>query len=361
MKSKLLGFILVTAIMSTLPIFTGCAADEPPATDPDEVIELQFATFWPGTDFQVTEGHEVWARDLEERTDGKVKITIQPGEALLGATEIYEGVVDGSADIGTTCPAYTPGIFPVTEAFELPGYQNDNALVASLTVNEGYKTLKEKELIDEYDDVKVLFFWATGPGDIMTREEPGNTLEAIEEKEMRVVGGTVTPMQALGVTPVSMPMSESYLALDSALLDGILAPTDTLKGFRLAEVLDYVTKTPFLYNIVFMKVMNLETWNALPTDIQETIEEMSKEYAYEYGKLRTEHTERGLEFGIEEHGIEVFELDPGEEERWRGRIEPIVENWIGDAEARGLHGEEIINTVRELDARFSEEYGDYEG
>ncbi len=350
MKNKVLILLLVVSL-AALSLLSGCASKQ------EEVIELKFATFWPATDFQVADGHEAWAREIEKRSNGRVKIVIHPGEVLLGAKEIFEGVSNGVADIGTTCPAYTPGMFPVTEAFELPGLQNPNALAASLTMHEGYKVLEEKGLMDEYKDVKVLMFWATGPGDVMTTR-PVHTLEDLAGMEMRVVGGTVPPMEALGVVPVSMPMSESYLALDSGIVKGILAPNDTLKGFKLADVVSHVTKTPFLYNIVFMKVMNWDTWNSLPPDIQNIIEEVSEEFVTEYGKLRSDHTRAGLEYGIEQ-GVEVIELSPAEDAKWRQIIEPVVDNWIQKKEAAGLPGGEIVEIVRELDAEISKEHGDY--
>ncbi|MFP4285897.1 MAG: C4-dicarboxylate ABC transporter substrate-binding protein, partial [Desulfovermiculus sp.] len=87
-------------------------------------FNLSFATFWPSSDFQVEEGHMKWIEEVEKRSDGQIKINMHAGEALLGAKEIYQGVEDGVADIGSTCPSYTAGMFPLTEAFELPGYKN---------------------------------------------------------------------------------------------------------------------------------------------------------------------------------------------------------------------------------------------
>ncbi|WP_291321421.1 TRAP transporter substrate-binding protein [Desulfonatronospira sp.] len=357
MKKKmyyLTGLLLI--LLS--PALFGCADDVDEVEEPVQTFNLSLATFWPATDFMVSEGHNKWIEEVEKRTEGRVKINLHPGEALLGAREIYSGVADGVADIGTTCPSYTPGIFPLTEAFELPGYENVNAVSASLTANEGYKRFKQDLGVDEFEDVKVLFFWATGPGDIMS-QKPARTLEELSGMEIRAVGGTVPPLEKLGAVTHSMPMSESYLALDQGLVEGILAPTDTLKGFNLAEVVSNVTHTPFLYNIVFMKIMNRNKWDSLPPDIQEIIQEMNDEFAYEYGRLRAEHTKLGLEYGKEQHGINYYELDAQEEEKWLQRIEPVVTDWIQRREDRGLPGKEAVELVRELDAKFSQEYPDY--
>ncbi|MFP4428199.1 MAG: TRAP transporter substrate-binding protein [Desulfovermiculus sp.] len=319
-------------------------------------FNLSFATFWPSSDFQVEEGHMKWIEEVEKRSDGRIKINMHAGEALLGAKEIYQGVEDGVADIGSTCPSYTAGMFPLTEAFELPGYKNLSATAASMTFHEGYKRIKEELGIDEFEDVKVLTLWATGPGHLMTRKDPVKNLDDLSGREIRAVGGTAPPLEALGAETHAMPMSESYLALDQGIVDGILAPTDTLKGFKLAEVLDYATNTPFLYNVAFMQIMNRDTWESLPPDLQEIVQEVSDEYALKYGKLRTEHTFKGLEYGIEEHDIEEIELDAQEKEVWLERIQPIVQEWIEKREKDDLPAKETVEIIKELDAEYSEEY-----
>lgn len=364
MKIKHYLLLSVLAVLTVFLALSGCRPAEAPdeedrAAEPGQVFRLQMATFWPSTDFQVVKGHEQWIKEVEERTGGRVRISLHAGEALLGAREIYDGVATGVADIGTTCPAYTPGMFPLTAAFELPGFNNDNALVASMTVNEGIKRIRDELGIDEYEDVKVLFFWATGPGDILSRE-PIRTLNDMEGKTLRTVGGVVPAVESLGGTPVSMPMSESYLALDQRIVEGIVAPTDVLRGFRLAEVVNYITETPFLYNVVFMKIMNRDTWNSLPPDIQQIFNELNEEFAVSYGKLREDYRLEGLQFGVEEYGLEVISLSEEQDAIWRERIAPQAESWIEQMKSSGLPGKEVLDIARELDEKFSLEHGDYE-
>ncbi len=189
--------------------------------------------------------------------------------------------------------------------------------------------------------------------------KPINQLEDLNREQIRAVGGTVASIEALGATPVSMPMSEAYIALDSGIVDGILSPTDVLKGFRLADVTKHITKTPFLYNIVFMKVMNWDIWNSFPPEVQQIFDEVNEKYIVEYGKLRTEHTQAGEIHAVTNLGHEVIELSAEEEARWLELLEPIVSDWIEKTNSAGLPGQEIVEMVRELDASFSEQYGAY--
>ncbi len=374
MKTKLFLLLLIFALV-LVPVISGCApADEPapepdpdPNGEPDEEPEedaqsftLQFATFWPAGDFQVAEGHKSWAQEISDRVAAETPHTVDfewhYAQALLSMPELYEGTAMGVADIATTCPAYTPGVFPVTEAFELPGYNNDNALVASVVMHEAWK---QSELLqEEYADVKIMHFWATGPGDFMTNT-PVRTMEDLAGLDIRAVGGTIPWVTALGANPVSFGMGASYENLETGVVDGLLAPTDTLQGFRLAEVTQYITKAPGAYNIIFMKVMNWDTWNSFPPSVQQIFEEVNEKYVIEYGQLRTDYTVLGQQFGVEEHGMEVIELDPDEYQRWVDLIDPIMEAWIEKANAAGLPGQDIVDMVLELDARYSAQYGSY--
>ncbi len=351
---KLCMTILVSFLTLSL---LGCASDDPADVETrPQTFNLSMATFWPATAFQVTHLHQLWMDEVEKRTEGRVKITLHPGGVLLGATEIYNGVATGVADLGTTCPSYTPGMFPLIEAFELPGFRNVNAAAASMTINEGYKRIRQELGRDEFDDLKVLFLWATGPGNIMSKR-PVNTLEDMQGMEIRAVGGTIPSIERLGATTHAMPMSEAYLALDQGLVNGILAPNETLRAFRLAEVIDYVTNTPFLYNIAFIKIMNRNTWNSLPADIQQVFEEMNDEFALKYSSMMDEFSEDILQQAVEEHGISIIELADDERQRWLSRVEPVTENWIARREGQGLPAAQVVDIVRELDEKYSDMYG----
>jgi len=68
-----------------------------------------------------------WAEQVEKNSNGRVKIEIFPSMSLGGKPpELIQQARDGVVDIVWTVNGYTPGLFPRTEVFELPGvYKND--------------------------------------------------------------------------------------------------------------------------------------------------------------------------------------------------------------------------------------------
>jgi len=112
MKKKLLS--LLAGATFALALLPAGAAGAP--------LELNYAIFFPAT-----HGHTLlateWAREVEKRTDGAVKINIFPGATLIPPDQTYDGVVKGIADIGMSVLSYSKGRFPLTEVLDLPlGY-----------------------------------------------------------------------------------------------------------------------------------------------------------------------------------------------------------------------------------------------
>ena len=53
---------------------------------------------------------ERWKQEVETRTGGALKINTFPGGTLLGAKDIFDGVIAGTADIGNFAMSYQPGL-----------------------------------------------------------------------------------------------------------------------------------------------------------------------------------------------------------------------------------------------------------
>ena len=62
-----------------------------------------------------------WAEKIEKESGGRIKIEIYPAMQLGGKPPaLFDQIRDGVIDGGWAIPAYTPGRFPGSEAFELP-------------------------------------------------------------------------------------------------------------------------------------------------------------------------------------------------------------------------------------------------
>jgi TRAP-type C4-dicarboxylate transport system substrate-binding protein len=330
-KAVLFALLLAFALVSSALAPAAGAAGKP--------VELNYSLFFPAT-----HGHTLlateWAREVEQRTNNAVKITIFAGATLTPADQTYDGVVNGIADIGMSVLAYSKGRFPLSEVLDLPlGYTS--GLQATRLANAYYAEFKPKEL----GDVKIMYLMAHGPG-ILHTKKPVEKLEDLKGMKIRCTGGSSKIVAALGATPVAMPQNEAYDALQKGVVDGLVSPVETLKGWKFAEVVKYSTRNiGSSYSLGFFVAMNRQKWNSLPKEAQNAIEQVNREFVDRAGKAWDDFDKAGTEFAVGK-GVRIIELSKAEDTRWAQLVQPILVDYADATKAKGLPGYEALAFCR---------------
>ncbi len=336
-------FLVIIITLSLLVSLYSCGNSEFP-----ETYEFSLAHFFPGTHPAETAFIQVWADKINSATEGKVKITSYPGGTLLRPADTYNGVKEGISDIGMSCFAYTRGQFPVLEAFELPGIFYKNSKVASMVAWDGIKQLNPLEV----QDTKLLMVIATGPGDLFTTI-PIRTLDDLQGVEIRATGISATTLELLGGTPVAMPQSEAYEALSKGVVKGNLSPVEVLNGWKHGEVTDYLTRTPFLYNTLFFVTMNLDKWNSMPKKLQDTVIETTEKFHENIGiALWDMQNEAGIDFALNEQGMEEIILSDAEAAKWIEKVTPMHDIYTQNIKNKGIDTD-VISLVKSLADKYN--------
>lgn len=298
-------------------------------------IELSYSNFFPPTHRHAIITVE-WTKEIEKRTDGRVKITVHTGGTLTPADKCYDGVVKGISDIGLSCFAYTMGKFPLTEVVDLP-LGSKSGVAATKLINEYYKKFKPKEL----DEVKVMYLHGHGPGILHTKKAV-NKLEDLKGLKIRCTGMAAKIVTALGGAPVAMPMPETYDSLRRGVVDGTVNPQEALQGFKFGEVVKFTTECwGASYSTGFFIVMNKDKWNALSPDIQKIIEKVNEEWIEKTGRLWDEIEKAGKDFSLK-LGNQFISLSKEENERWVKAVSPLLDDYVKRMKEKGLPGEEAL-------------------
>ncbi len=310
---------------------------------------LTYSVFFPATHGQAKAG-EAWAREVEKRTNGQVKISVLAGGTLTQADQCYDGVVKGISDLGMSCFAYTRGRFPLMEVLDLPmGYPNGR--VATRVANEFFKKFTPKEL----DGVKLLYIHAHGPGLLHTKTPVAN-LEHLKGMKIRSTGLSAKVVELLGGVPVAMPQGQTYEALQKGVVEGTLTPIETLKGWKQAEVVKATTDCSGIgYTTAMFVVMNLKKWNALPADVRKTIEEVSAQWIDVHGKAWDQLDEEGRAYSLS-LGNTIVPLSASENARWKKAVMPILDGYIKEVSAKGLPAQKAVKEVEEMIKRYGKTY-----
>lgn len=324
-KSLCAACLCVIAVLST----------PAPAADQPKTIELTYSIFFPATHQNTVLATE-WAKEIEKRTAGRVKITVFPGGTLTPADKCYDGVEKGISDIGMSVLGYTRGRFPLSEVIDLPlGYRS--GAVATDLINAYYNKFHPRE----FDTVKIMYLHAHGPGFLHTKK-PVATVEDLKGMKIRCTGLAAKIVTALGGTPVAMPMGETYDALSRGVVDGSMAPIESLQGWRWGEVVKSSTECyGAAYSTAFFVAMNKAKWNALPADVQQTIEKVNEEWIPRTGKSWDDMDKAGKAFAAG-RGNQIVTLTPEENARWAKAVQPILDEYVKNMKEKGVPGAEAL-------------------
>ena len=329
MKPKNWICFLVCFSLTGLLFFTSSASGQ------TKVIELKYSNFFPAPHKNAVLSVE-WGKEIEKRTNGRVKTTVFPGGTLTPAAQCYDGVVKGISDVGLSVLGYTRGKFPLSEVIDLPlGYKN--AYVATKLSNIFLKKFQPKEL----DEVKVMYLHAHGPG-ILHTKKPVEKLEDLKGMKILCHGLSAKIVGALGAVPVAMPMPERYDSLQKGVADGAVHPIEANKGWKMAEVTKFTTQSyGSAYTSTFFVVMNKDVWKSLPPDIQKIIEQVNEEWIEKTGKGWDEIEKEGTEVTLAK-GNRIISLSKAENERWAKMVKPVIDDYVKAMKEKGFPGEDIL-------------------
>ena len=332
----LLAIVFITPVLGLLVI---------PPTGSAAPISLNYANFPPAPTFPCVQ-MERWKAEVEKRTKGKVAIKTFPGGTLLGAKNMMDGVIGGTADIGNLCMAYQPGRFIITNATSLP-LDFPNAVVASLTLWDLYKKYQPAA----FSKVKVLTMFATAPAQIYAKV-PVRSLDDLKGLQLRASGGVAEVLKALGAAPVGMPQSETPEALQKGVVKGAVSSLETLKDFKYAEICKYVTiMNGPIYP--FAVVMNMNSWDKLPDDVKAVFDGLGTQQSVWTGVYMDNHVNESVAWSKKNHNVEIIELSNEEKAKWDKLLEPITGKWIETAHEKGLPAEQIVEDIKAMSRMYA--------
>ncbi len=357
--------IVISLILVTLLLATACAKPAPapapaptPAPAPAQPIELKFASYAPpppGGGSITNKMITPWGQKIGELTKGRVKITFYLGESLAKAAGLYEAVLAGTADIVWVDPGFTPGVFLREEVMAL-GMFFTSAEVGGAACWE----LIQKYMKDtDFKKVKILWVTAMHPSQVITKPKPVKTLEDLKGMKFAAQGPAVARViGALGAAPVVMPQPEIYNALDRGLVDGNFNNLESYVVFKTVEVAKYLTVDLDLMANKTVTMMNLDSWNKLPPDIQKIIEENSGlEFSRHCGAIHDEQMKIDLALILDYYkkagNPPPYNLPESERARWVQAVQPIIEAWVAEKEAKGIPGKAIAEDFRALIKKYS--------
>lgn len=299
-----------------------------------EAIVLKYANYTVPEGFPCIQ-MERWKKEIEKRTNGRVAIATYPDSKLLSSMNMHEGVKTGLADIGCFCMAYQPEKYPFSNVIGLP-LDVTSARAGSVVLFDLYKKYNPAE----FQDVKMITMFVNAPANIMSMT-PIRTLGDLAGKEVRGSGGAAEILKMWGANAVDFPIPSTIKALRRKAIIGVFSSLDTLKDFGFAEFCTYATITQSVV-YPFAVIMNKKTWEGLPKEVQQAIEELSMEHSEWTGNYSDTHANESISWSEKFHQLKIIQLSAAERSLWSSKLYPLKTKWIAEAKKAGLPADDIL-------------------
>lgn len=284
--------------------------------------------------------------EVDEATEGQVKIELfYPGEHPYQGADILKAVSSGEFEMAGIHPGYISGIEPTFGIMELPLFIPNGDFEIYLNIYEKFREGYFEEVLEVWN-LKESFSIMTAGQQIYMKDTWIENYDSLKGKNVRTWCAEVTDLlKLLNANPISIPLSDNYTALQTGLLDGTTTNFVAAYQNNFFDLCKYVTMTEHTFGVI-MCVVNQETWNDLPSDLQEILTEV---YETNRDKLYRDLQTKAaitLHEAIVKQGIKVSAIPKSFRTELKKRAyEAIWEPWL---KRSGDKGEKVFNIAVDL-------------
>ena len=253
-----------------------------------------------------------------------IQVQVFPSGQLGSFTEINEGVQFGSIEMSVQPVAYMAPIDMLSAVFDFPFFWPTD--VEKLKVlHKGPATQMLGKALERHNLV-LLDVWHTGFMQ-WTANEPLNSLDAYKAKIARVMPSELMSQrqQLFGLTPVTMPFSETYSALQTGAIAAQENPIPTTFNMKFHEVQSHLTMTYHGTLDQFVSV-NKAWWDGLTEDCRTAVAE-AVAAGNEVCLTATIRQEEAALAAMRAAGMNVVEVSAEERAAMRDVVLPGIKNW----------------------------------
>ncbi|HVY03814.1 MAG TPA: TRAP transporter substrate-binding protein DctP [Caulobacterales bacterium] len=314
-----------------------------PRADGNARVLTYASPYAPGHPF--SRADRIWIKYVEAHSAGRLKIKPYWSGVLLSSDQSMEEVRHGVADIGLITPIYERGGAHLLR--DQSGYYGGvRSMEDQVAI---YKCLGAEfpEFAAELEGLHVLAVQGGNFPGVLTRTRPVRTLADFRGLRLRAPAELTGVLRQLGADPVDMPMSQVYSAMSKNVIDGVVAPTDTLKSLHFGEIAHYYSTLHVPRGAYPARAMALAAWKSLPPDLQAVLDDSAAVWERALAQELDRAAKSGAAYG-RQAGIAFAPFDSADQARF-----DALYNASALANARalkevGIDGEPVFRRAQAL-------------
>lgn len=308
-----------------------------------EAITFKIATIAPdGTSWM--KALRVGAKEVKERTDGRVKFRFFPGGVMGNDKSVLRKIRIGQLHGGALTGGGLTEIYPDSQIYSLP------FTFRSYDEVEYVRKKMDRTFIDGlYEGGYVSFGISEGGFAYMMSKQPVVVTEDLLNQKVWIPEGDVVDQEAFsafGVSPVALPLTDVLTGLQTGLIDAVATSTVGAIALQWHSRVKYITDVPVVY-LIGTLVIKRKSFEKLSKQDQAVVREvMGDIFARFNASNRKDNEEAWL--ALQQQGLEIVKPPPEMVETWRTRSAETMDR----LSSKGLFSQETLKRLRQLLAEY---------
>ena len=248
---------------------------------------------------------EFFKEQVEERSEGRIEVTIYPNSQLGSEVDqIAQALMGGDVDIvmtGESMQTYVPELAILGVPYLMTSDEHVEA-VASGPIGD------EIEELMLSGGLRCLAYFVRGPRNVTSNKEINSPAD-MQGLIIRTPASTITTstFEAFGAKPTPMALTEVFTGLQSGTIQAQENPLATIKDQNFAEVQSYLIRTEHLRSWVYFAISDMK-YQSMPEDLQQIVSEVAAEMQdYEHELFLA--AEGSVEDDLKAAGMTFIEVD----------------------------------------------------
>ncbi len=339
--------VLVLLISSFGPLTSTSVAQK--------IFKLKYADMCPPGS-AVARGGQWWASEVEKRTGGQVKVECFWGGSLIGAYEQLNAVKSGIIHVSPYYSGYHPDLAPLPGMGLFPLMNRGTLKEAMAASDEWHRT--DSAVTAEFKKNSVKFMYSYNLANhYLWSKVPIKSLGDLKGLRIRTFGPFLSLFKELGCGLVSVPVPEVYNALERGAVDCTTQYLSNAIGGHLPEVTKYVNITELGHNCGAPVVMNLDTWDSLPADVQTVINKINSEMIEKSVEIDNELYNAYMK-SVKGSKMTIQQFSPSEVEKMIELTRTKVwEPYAAKLDEKGIAATQALKHYIQLTEKYSKMYG----
>jgi TRAP-type C4-dicarboxylate transport system substrate-binding protein len=255
---------------------------------------------------------------LKKHYPGEVEIRYIGGPEAIPRANQADALRAGTVDMYYGTAAYYAGIAPAA-----------NCLKLSQLTSQEEKDVGVDAFLDQIHRklMNASYLGALGsqlPFQLYTKKKV-TSIDQIKGLKIRTSAMYVDFLKALGTSPISTSPGDVYQALERGVVDGMMWPLYSIRGFGWHEVTKYLVG-PSFYKVSHPLLMNANKWDSLPKHIQAVLMGALRLEVIAID-ARTDEEIKNEYIELEKAGMQVIKFSPADEKKYLDMA--YEEGWKG--------------------------------